>query len=252
MPLYFIVGLILSVVIGFSLGLLGGGGSIITVPVLIYVMGVGAHEAVGMSLAVVGMTSIMGTILHYRQRQVKLRIGLLFGATGMLGAYIGSHLTYFLSPQALVLSFAALMFVISLSMLRQKRDEHEQQTKLSIFKASLVGFVVGTITGFLGVGGGFLIVPALVLFGGLKVKDAIGTSLLVISINSLAGLIGHLGHSHFNLRLTLLVTALAMVGTLLGTTLSHRVSAASLRKGFALFVMAMAIFLIAKNYQALF
>jgi hypothetical protein len=115
-----------------------------------------------------------------------------------------------------------------------------------------VGFVVGTITGFLGVGGGFLIVPALVLSGGLRVKDAIGTSLMVISINSLAGLLGHLGHSQFNLHLTFLVTGLAMVGTLLGTMLSHRVSATSLRKGFALFVMAMAIFLMAKNYQALF
>jgi hypothetical protein len=250
--LYLAIGLVLSVAIGLSLGLIGGGGSIITVPVLVYVIGVEPHEAIGMSLAVVGVTSAIGAALHHRQGTVKLRIGAIFGASGILGAYFGSRLTYLLSPASLLLSFAALMLVISAVMLAKKRrDEAIPHRSPNIIKAMLAGLMVGLLTGFLGVGGGFLVVPALVLFGGLSMKEAIGTSLIVISINCAAGLAGHLSYGAFDLRLTMLVTALAAIGTLIGTALSHKTSPMRLKTGFALFVIAVAVFLVAKNYSAL-
>jgi uncharacterized membrane protein YfcA len=246
------IGLILSAAIGLSLGLIGGGGSIITVPVLVYVIGVEPHDAVGMSLAVVGVTSAMGAALHYRRGAVKLKTGAIFGTAGILGAYFGSRLTYLLSPSALLLSFAALMLLISALMLVKKRREEIADVRShSITKEIFAGLVVGLLTGFLGVGGGFLIVPALVLFGGLAMKDAIGTSLMVIVINCAAGLAGHLSHGAFDIKLAMLVTLLAALGMLIGTALSHRASAAFLRRGFAVFVIAVAVFLVAKNYTAL-
>lgn len=247
-----IVGLGLSAAIGVSLGLMGGGGSIITVPVLVYVIGVDAREAVGMSLAVVGTTSLAGAVLHYRRGRVDLRRGVFFGLAGIFGAYFGSRLTYLISPSALLITFAALMLLIAILMLTRKHASQEEERRLqaSAWKAMMAGLVTGGLTGFLGVGGGFLIVPALLLFGGLAMKEAIGTSLLVISINCAAGLAGHLQHGGFDLRLTAIVTALAVAGSLAGTTLSHRTSPAALRRGFAFFVIAVALFLVSKNYSS--
>ncbi len=254
MESYFILGLILSAAIGLSLGLIGGGGSIITVPVLVYVLGVEAHQAVGMSLAVVGATSLIGAMFHYRRGTLDLKTGTFFGVSGILSAYFGSRLTHFLSPAVLLLSFAGLMLLIATLMLTRKQTgEGETNNKnKSALKAVFTGSGVGFLTGFLGVGGGFLIVPALMLFGGLSMRHAIGTSLMVISINCVAGLLGHLSYGGFDLHLTFLVTLLAAMGTLLGTVLSHRTSPTHLRKGFAVFVIIVAFFLITKNYTALF
>jgi uncharacterized membrane protein YfcA len=253
--LQFIIGLILSAAIGFSLGLIGGGGSIITVPVLVYVLGVEAHDAISMSLAVVGATSLVGASLHYRNGCVELKTGLIFGGAGMVGAVVGARFTRLLSSNALMLAFAALMLVVATLMLTRKDQSDEvSQTPEgppSLPKAIGVGMVVGVLTGFLGVGGGFLIVPALVLFAGLDMKDAVGTSLVVIAINCAAGLLGHLSQAHFDLKLTGLVALLAVTGTLGGTALSTRVRASSLRNGFAVFVMAVALFLVFKNYHVL-
>lgn len=247
-----IVGLGLSAAIGVSLGLMGGGGSIITVPVLVYVIGVDAREAVGMSLAVVGTTSLAGAVLHYRRGRVDLKRGVFFGLAGIFGAYFGSRLTYLISPSALLITFAGLMLLIAILMLTRKHASQDEERRLhaSAWKAMMAGLVTGGLTGFLGVGGGFLIVPALLLFGGLAMKEAIGTSLLVISINCAAGLVGHLQHGGFDLRLTAIVTALAVAGSLAGTTLSHRTSPAALRRGFAFFVIAVALFLVSKNYSS--
>ncbi len=249
----FIIGLILSAAIGLSLGLIGGGGSIITVPVLVYVLGVEVHDAVGMSLAVVGATSLIGSFLHYRSGAVQLKTGLIFGAAGIIGALLGSPLTRLLSPSALMLTFATLMLVIGSLMLRRKsravsNEVESAEQILSVWKALLAGLGVGILTGFLGVGGGFLIVPALVMFGGLGMKDAIGTSLFVIFLNCVAGLVGHASQNNFDWNLTALVTVLAVSGTIFGTLLSHRVAAVKLQKGFAVFVLAVAVFLITKNY----
>ena len=257
MNLFLFLGLALSALIGLSLGLIGGGGSIITVPVLVYVLGVEAHDAVGMSLAVVGATSLIGSFLHYRRGAVQLKTGLIFGVAGIVGALAGSPLTRLLSPSALMLTFAMLMLVVGSLMLRRKSkpessefDASEQ--RLNVWKALLAGFGVGVLTGFLGVGGGFLIVPALVMFGGLGIKDAIGTSLFVIFLNCVAGLVGHASQNNFDWNLTALVTVLAVAGTIFGTLLAHRVEASKLQKGFAIFVLGVAVFLVAKNYSVFF
>ncbi|HSK71607.1 MAG TPA: sulfite exporter TauE/SafE family protein [Pyrinomonadaceae bacterium] len=254
MGLQFITGLILSAGIGLSLGLIGGGGSIITVPVLVYTLNVEAHEAVGMSLAVVGATSLVGAFLHWRRGSFQLKTGLLFGAAGIFGALAGSPLTHLLSPAELLLTFAGLMLVVAILMLRKKpvvEIENVSGNLPNLWKALAAGFGVGVLTGFLGVGGGFLIVPALIMFGGLSMKESIGTSLLVIFLNCVAGLAGHASQSHFDWSLTGLVTILAVSGTIAGALLSHRLAAQRLQKVFSVFVFAVALFLIAKNYTVL-
>jgi hypothetical protein len=250
--MYFI-GLILSAAIGLSLGLIGGGGSILTVPILVYFLGVETHEAVGMSLAVVGATSFFGAFLHHKKGTVQLKSGLLFGVSGIFGAFLGSPLTRLVSPKALLLIFAALMFVVAISMLwRKKHADDTERGEVNLTKAILAGVGVGILTGFLGVGGGFLIVPALIFFGGLSMKQAIGTSLLVIALNCVAGLLGHLSYGLFDLKITLLVTALAVGGAIFGTILSHRFSVFKLQKSFAFLVLAVAVFLTYKNFSVFF
>ncbi|MEP6994063.1 MAG: sulfite exporter TauE/SafE family protein [Acidobacteriota bacterium] len=247
------LGLALSLGIGLSLGLIGGGGSIITVPVLVYVMGVPPHRAVGMSLAVVGSTALVGAFLHDRRGAVAWRTGAVFAASGIASAYLGSKLTRSLTPSALLLLFAGVMLVAGLVMLtRKERPEHTVVAHVpSLWREVLAGFGVGFLTGFLGVGGGFLIVPALVLFGGLPIRVAIGTSLFVIAVNCAAGLIGHLTVGDTDWTLTGLVSALAIAGALAGTALSRRFHPRGLRRVFAWFVVAVALFLIYRNYNAL-
>ena len=248
MDLYLIIGLILSAAIGLSLGLIGGGGSILTVPILVYFLGVETREAVGMSLAVVGATSLFGAFLHYRKGTVNFSSAMLFGISGIVGAFLGSPLTHLVSPSILMLIFAALMFVVAFSMLWRKRNaKSETVYNVNLTKAIAAGFGVGILTGFLGVGGGFLIVPALVFFGGLPMKQAVGTSLLVIALNCAAGLFGHLSYGLFDLKITFLVTNLAIFGAIFGTILSHKISVTGLQKSFAYLVLAVAIFLTYKN-----
>jgi hypothetical protein len=247
-----VLGLILSAGIGLSLGLIGGGGSIITVPVLVYVLGVEPHRAIGMSLAVVGGTALVGSLLHHRRGSVAWRAGVLFAASGIASAYLGSKLTRLVSPSALLLLFAGLMLVVATVMLtRGDPVDGAPPHARSVPRSILAGLAVGFLTGFLGVGGGFLIVPALVLFGGLTMKEAIGTSLFVISVNCAAGLLGHLSAGDMDWKLTLMVAALAVAGALGGTALSHRFHPRHLRRLFAWFVVAVALFLVFRNYNAL-
>jgi len=248
----FFIGLLCSVLIGLSLGLIGGGGSIITLPVLVYLFQVEAHPAMGMSLAVVGATSLLGAALHYRKGNVNLRAALLFAATGIFGAYFGTRLTYLLSTPALLLTFATLMLVVSLRMMLAKSPAAGAERSLNMARLLIAGLVVGILTGFLGVGGGFLIVPALALFGGLGMKEAVGTSLLVISINSASGLLGHMQRAAFDWRLALLVTMCALAGALVGTRYAHAARPETLRKMFAVFVLAVALFLLARNFPLMF
>jgi hypothetical protein len=242
-----VLGLLLSAAIGLSLGLIGGGGSIITVPLLVYVLNVDPHNAMGMSLAVVGATSLVGAALHHGGGTVRLRTGLVFAAAGMLGAYFASRLTYMISDAALLLTFAGLMTVVALRMLAQGDAPEQREHRASVVKELAAGLGVGVLTGFLGVGGGFLIVPALVFFGGLGMKQAIGTSLLVITLNSVAGFAGHMQHGNFDVRLAALVTLFAVTGVVIGTRLAHRTSPARLRQWFAWFVLAVAALLVIKN-----
>lgn len=246
----FLLGLLLSAAIGLSLGLLGGGGSILTVPVLVYVLHVEAHQAIGVSLAVVGIASLVGAIRNYQRAQVDLPTVLLFAPSGIAGTFLGSQLTYLLSPSMLMVVFATIMIIVAVMMISKKDWQLTRANQQIVGKAILAGFMIGILTGFLGVGGGFLIVPALLFFGGLDIKKAIGTSLLIIFINCVTGLFSHLSHSSFDIPLTLTVTILAVTGTLIGTAISQRVAAANLNRWFAIFIFLVAIFLLVRNYAA--
>ncbi len=247
-----IIALLLSGAIGISLGLLGGGGSILAVPVLVYVAGIEAKTSVAMSLAIVGSTSLAASALHWRQGRLDWRTAALFGGAGTVGALLGAQLTPLVSSGMLLLLFALLMFVVAALMLRkQARADDAAPHVANLPRTLLAGASVGVVTGFLGVGGGFLIVPALVLFGGLSMHLAVGTSLLVIALNSAAGFIGHWQHGALPLNQTLAFTAAAIVGTFIGVWLSRRISAQRLRHSFAVFVMVVAVCLLIANRHAL-
>lgn len=218
------------------------------------IVGLLLSAAIGLSLGVVGVTSLIGAALHSRRNNVRWRTGLLFGTSGVFGAFFGVRLTHLFSPSALLLLFAGLMIVVAALMLKKNPDENNANGTghFSLGKAIVAGLGVGVLTGFLGVGGGFLIVPALALFGGLAIREAVGTSLVVIAINCAAGLVGQMQHGGgFDARMTIIVSAMAAIGMLAGAALSHNTSVQRLNKGFAYFVLAVAIFLIAKNYQVL-
>jgi len=245
--------LVLSALIGVSLGLLGGGGSILAVPVLVYVARVPAADAVGMSLAVVGATSLFAGFLHGRRGNVDGRLAAVFSALGVGGSFVGARLTRGLRPELLLVLFAAVMLVAGGLMLRKRppaprADEPHRPAALAVVPVALS---VGLLTGFLGVGGGFLIVPALVLFGGLPMKLAVGTSLFVIAANSAAGFLGHLGEPGLDLPGTAAFTAAALVGAALGERLAGKVSSDALRKAFGALVVILGAAILARNVATL-
>lgn len=239
--------LILATAIGVSLGLLGSGGSIITVPMLVYVAGVSAQAAVGMSLAIVGGTSLAGAAIKAAQRQFHWKAASLFSISGVVGALIGARFTSMVSGRILLLLFGLLMAVVAVAMLKGGASKLKPSTECRPIRCGAAGFVVGLLTGFLGVGGGFLIVPAMVVFARLSFKDAVGTSLGVIVVNSIAGLAAHLSMHPLDVRTTGVFMAAALGGMAIGSALTSRVQAAKLQNVFAVFVLAVAAFVIIKN-----
>lgn len=239
--------LALSILIGVSLGLLGGGGSILTVPILTYVAGMDAKEAIASSLFVVAVTSAAGVISHARAGRVKWRTGIIFGTAGMGGAFFGGRLAAYIPGDILMILFALMMAATAVAMLRGKKDMKPFGGELPVGKVIVEGVVVGIVTGIVGAGGGFLVVPALVLLGGLSMETAVGTSLVVISMKSFAGLAGHLGHVDLDWKLTLGVTVAAVFGSVIGGNLAGRIPPAVLRRGFGVFIVVMAVFVLAKE-----
>ena len=233
--------LVLALLVGLSLGLLGGGGSILTVPLLVYVAGMDAKEAIATSLFVVGVTSAVGMIKHARDGRVRWRTGVLFGAAGMAGAYTGGLVGGHIPDAVLLVAFAVMMIVTAAAMLRGRRnpDPDRAHRQLPVGRVLLDGAAVGLATGLVGAGGGFLVVPALALLGGLSMPVAIGTSLLVIAMKSAAGFAGYLSSVQIDWGLTLAVTGFAVVGSLAGARLAGRVPADVLSRLFAWFVLAM-------------
>ena len=242
-----VVVLALALLVGITLGLLGGGGSILTLPILTYVAGVAPKSAIAASLFVVAVTSAIGVSAHARAGRVRWRTGLLFGAAGMLGAYGGGHLAGHLPARTLMLAFAALMVVAAGFMLRGRRATAAAARELAVGKVVVIGAVVGLVVGTVGAGGGFVVVPALVLLGGLAMDAAVGTSLLVIAMQSTAGFVGHLGHARVPWPLTLGVTAAAVAGSFVGGSLAGRVPPAQLRRAFGVFVLLMAALVVVKE-----
>ena len=240
--------LFLSLVMGAVLGLLGGGGSILTVPILAYVAGLPPGEAIASSLVVVGVTSLVGAINHARRGSVDWRTGIVFGGVAMVGAFAGGRLASFFPGWLLLALFAGLMVTTSVVMLRRKKNAPSSaSSRAGIPLIAVEGFLVGAVTGLVGAGGGFLVVPALVLLGGLSMHKAIGTSLLVIAMKSAAGVAGHLSHVDVDWTLTGAVAAFAVVGSIIGARYTARISADTLRVAFAWFVLAMGTFILAKE-----
>lgn len=239
----------LAVFVGVALGLLGGGGSILTVPLLAYVAGMDAKQAIATSLLVVGVTSAIGAVSHARAGRVQWRTGLIFGAAGMAGAYAGGVLARFIPGTVLLIGFALMMIATAVAMLRGRKDARptEGTHRLPVPKILAEGLVVGLVTGLVGAGGGFLVVPALALLGGLPMPVAVGTSLIVIAMKSFAGLGGYLSSVQIDWSVALAVTAAAVVGALIGARLTAKVNPAALRKAFGWFVLAMSSVILAQE-----
>jgi uncharacterized protein len=235
------IALLLALLIGLSLGALGSGGSIVTLPILVYVAGIDPKAAVGMSMAIVGGTSLLGGYFHWRSGNFLLKPALLFGATGIVGAYLGSSGTHLVSSPVLMLLFSGLMLVVGARMLVGKETVQASTVTCSPYLCIPSGFAVGLVTGFLGVGGGFLIVPSLMWFARLDARKAIGTSLGIIAVNSAAGLVGQLRYTHWDWPTTGAFLACALIGMGLGIPIARRAPEWALRKAFAIAVVAVAV-----------
>ncbi|MFC8848465.1 MULTISPECIES: sulfite exporter TauE/SafE family protein [unclassified Micromonospora] len=242
----------LAVLIGVSLGLLGGGGSILAVPLLVYVADLPAKEAIATSLLVVGATSAVGVLPHARAHRVRWRTGLVFGLAGMTGAYAGGRLAAFIPAAVLLTGFALMMLATAVAMLRGRRGSVGKPVphELPVLRVILDGVVVGLVTGLVGAGGGFLVVPALALLGGLPMPVAVGTSLVVIAMKSFAGLAGYLSSVSIDWGLAAAVTAAAVAGSLAGGRLAGRIPEDVLRKAFGWFVVVMGVFVLAQQLPA--
>ena len=239
---------VLAVFVGISLGLLGGGGSILTVPLLAYVAGMDPKQAIATSLFVVGVTSAVGAIAHARAGRVRWKVAGVFGAAAMAGAYAGGRLAHFVPGTVLLVAFAMIMIAAAVAMLRGRRELADDSAgPLPVAKIVALGATVGMISGLVGAGGGFLLVPALALLAGLPMPVAVGTSLVVISMQSFAGLAGHLATESIDWKLAGMVTGAAVVGSVIGGLLLPHVDPATLRKAFGWFVLAMAAVVLAEE-----
>jgi uncharacterized protein len=259
-----IIGYLASIGIGVILGLLGGGGSILAIPILVYLFRIDAVTASAYSLFIVGVTSFVGAIPKYKDHMVNIQTGLLFGLPSIVAIFITRKWivpaipdiifqvgTFTLSKRLLILGlFASLMIVASWSMIRGRReiqpDDHEWRVSLVIFEGLLIGF----LTGLVGAGGGFLIIPALVWLTKLPFKTAVGTSLFVISINALMGFMGDLLNYKIDWDFLLLLTALAVAGILIGNSIQKKVPASRLRLIFGWLILATGIWILVEELNS--
>ena len=261
-----IIGYIASIFIGISLGLIGGGGSILTVPVLVYLFGIGAEMSTAYSLFIVGSTALVGGVRNASLGNVNYKTAVVFTIPAFIAVYatraylvpaipdeIMTVGTYVLTKDiAIMVFFALVMLAASVSMIRNKREEEEDEDATPQFNIPAIlleGTLVGVLTGIVGAGGGFLIIPALVLFAKLPMKKAVGTSLLIIAAKSLIGFIGDVQRYGDQIDWTLLltVTAIAVFGIFVGIYLNNFIDGKKLKKGFGFFVLLMALYIIVKQ-----
>ncbi|MFT3796118.1 MAG: sulfite exporter TauE/SafE family protein [Flavobacterium sp.] len=246
--------------IGLILGLTGAGGSILTVPILVYLMGINPVVATGYSLFVVGATSAFGALQNIRQGLVDVKTAFLFAIPSFIAVfltrkfivpalpeYIGNQNIAVPKESFLMLMFALVMLAVAVSMLRKKKAAviEEQQTNLVVAMSRM--FVVGILIGMVGAGGGFLFIPVLLFIAKLPMRKAVGTSLLIIALNSLIGFTGDIGNHTIDWQFLIGFTSLSVIGILIGTHFSRQVNEQQLRKGFAWFVIAMAIFILCRE-----
>jgi uncharacterized membrane protein YfcA len=262
-----VIGYLLAALVGISLGLIGGGGSILATPILIYVMGVPPQSAIAMSLVIVGVVSLVGILPHWRQGNIDLKTAALFAPTAMIGAYLGARIATLpiVTPTFQLISFAIMMLVAAFFMIRKsthqkhpnKLNQEETLNTVTLQKfhsplprqlaIPLEGLGVGILTGFVGIGGGFMVIPALVLLGGMPMKQAVGTSLVIIALKSVSGFAGYLGHVPIDIPLIITFIIVASIGMILGAYLTKFIEAKQLEKGFGYFVIAVAIFILIKR-----
>jgi uncharacterized membrane protein YfcA len=265
----------IGLLIGLSLGALGGGGSILTVPALVYLLGQDPRAATTGSLLIVGITALAGMAAHYRAGRVRVAQGVVFGVLGIAGAYVGSRLSATVAPAVLLAAFSVLMLVVAAMMVVRRRAQLRTMTAGEVetgsprrpvlqlrptfvcdcprvLKVVVTASAVGLLTGFFGVGGGFVVVPALVLALGFTMPVAVGTSLLVIAINSTSALLSRMGHGvHLDWLLIGVFTLAAVVGSLLGGRLATRVHPQKLTAAFTILLVAVALYTAARSFPEL-
>lgn len=241
-----------GIAIGLSLGMLGGGGSILTVPVLVYALGQPVRDAVLTSLWVVGGSSLAGALSHLRGGKLPWRSALMFGAAGIGGSFAGASVNHRLDADLVLLGFALFMVLAAVAMLRNRRESETPDAAKSCENAwrerplmvLVVGAGVGVVTGLFGVGGGFILVPAWTLAMGCPVKVSVGASLVVIVLNASGGLISHLGVGSVDLDIAVPFTVAAVIGAVVGVRLATHVNSERLSRSFAYLVIAVAVFVI--------
>lgn len=263
-----IVGHILAACIGISLGLIGGGGSVLAVPILVYIMGVSPKPAIAMTLFIVGFVSLIGVIPHWKKGNVNLKTAFMFGTATMLGAYVGAKIANlpFITGTIQMILFAFMMLVAAGFMIYKSSKSTAQpannELALNLYPQQVCkycwlwmmseGLGVGVLTGLVGVGGGFAIVPALVLLGNTPIKEAIGTSLLIITLNSVAGFLGYLGSVPLNWNLMATFTVAASLGTFGGAYLSQFINPKQLQRVFGYFLIVVASFILFQNRSKIY
>lgn len=257
-----LTGYFASILIGISLGLIGGGGSILTVPVLVYLFAVDTVLATTYSLFVVGSTSLVGSFSYFKKGLIATKTALLFGLPSIVAVFLTRHYLLTAIPEhittigsfelsrsiLLMVFFAILMVFASYSMIKNDREEHaENQPPSNNFWVIVQGLMVGLVTGLIGAGGGFLIIPALVNLLKLPMKTAIGTSLIIIAVNSLMGFGFSIGHYPIAWPFLLIVTLIAIIGIFIGTYLSTKIEGKKLKPAFGWFVLVMGIYILIKE-----
>lgn len=240
--------LFLALLVGLSLGLLGGGGSVLTVPILVYSAQLEAKEAIGMSLAIVGVTTIIGSISHYKNNNINIKLAIIFSLFAIPGTFLGSYLGTLISGDMQLLIFAIVMVFAASFMLKDRKEIENQDTKINYPLTVLSSFFVGTMTGLIGVGGGFLIVPALMFFTKTDMRKSVGTSLIIISINSFFGFISYMQIIQIKWDILMQFVVASIIGILIGSSLVHKIPQAKLKKGFAIFLILMGAFGIYKHF----
>lgn len=252
-----VLGYGLALLIGVILGLLGGGGAILTVPVLHYVLGYAVKEAIPMSLVVVGLTSGFGAMNHWRAGTVRWRSALAFGPPAIVGAILGAELGLHVDVAVQLTVFGVVLLAAAVAMLRAGIASGLPRARRALAVTSaasrprlfitMVAALVGLLTGFVGVGGGFLYVPALTLLSGLTMKEAIGTSLVLILLSCSAGMVRYLGHLDLDWRAIALFTSIAFLGVATGSRLVPYVSQQALKKSFAVLLLVMGSLVLARG-----
>ena len=262
METFNILGVIGALVIGVVLGITGGGGSILTVPILVYLLGVMPITATAYSLFIVGITALFGTFRNIMKGTIDFRVAFVFSIPAFIAVYLTRNLiipsipTIIFAVQNFVLTkdlaimifFAFIMFFSAISMIRTRKNiAVKQVSEFNFFIITIEGFVIGMLTGLVGAGGGFLIIPALVLFANLPMKKAVATSLMIISIKSLIGFLGDIGNIEIDWEFLLMFSILSIIGIIIGIYLSNFIDGKKIKKAFGWFVLVMAIYIIYKE-----